>query len=106
MEEETSESYDIYIIHTSYGSSTFEVLFDFFGVLSVITFGFLVELHVTFVDVIDVTFVIMLTTTVIFRTFLDPKAKVKLIDMCGLELVGYWVWYQPNPCSYKPSIGL
>ena len=54
-----------------YSSTTLKILFNFFGILSVISFCFLVELHVLLVDVIDVWFVEMLSSAMELWPFVD-----------------------------------
>ncbi len=60
-------------------SSTFQILFNFFGVFSVIAFCFFVEFFIPLVDVIDICFVKVLAAPVIFFSLLDPKMKWSVI---------------------------
>ena len=59
-------------------SSTFQVLFDVSSVFSVESLQFLVEFHVSFVDVIDVGVRIERASTTVFASFGNPFDKLKI----------------------------
>lgn len=54
-------------------SSSFQILFDLCSMFTIVSFQFCIEFHVSFIDIINVSFVIMCSSPTKFVTFCNPK---------------------------------
>lgn len=62
-----------------HGSSSLQILFNFQGVFAVESLQFLIEFHITFVDVINILVIIMSSSATVFLSFSNPTTNEEVL---------------------------